>query len=222
MICNGVHGDINFTEALNQSCNVAFANIGLQLGRKKLTEQAEKMGFNSVIQCDRVNLAKSTFDVSHCDDVDLGWASIGQYTTLANPIQMMMACGGIANGGNAVQPYFIKSVRSSIGIPYQNGGFKKDKEMMSSSTAQQLSNMMHLDVVNKYGEDSFPGIKLAAKTGTAQIDNDIATSWFVGFTMDDKCPLAFSVVVEQGGAGMSTAGPIANKVLQSAYRNLKK
>lgn len=78
--------------------------------------------------------------------------------------------------------------------------------------------MMHLDVVNKYGEKNFPGITLAAKTGTAQIDGEPATSWFVGFTMDDACPLAFAVAIEKGGAGMSAAGPVANKVLQAAYQ----
>lgn len=221
VICNGVHGDVDFTQALNQSCNSAFTQIALQLGRKKLTEQAEKMGFNQVIEVDKVRLSRSSFDISDSTDANLGWAAIGQYTTLANPVQMMMACGAIANDGRAVTPYIVKSIRSPLGIPVYNASAKTGEPMMSASTARQLKKMMHLDVVNKYGEGNFPGITLAAKTGTAQIDGETATSWFVGFTMDDDCPLAFAVAIEKGGAGMSAAGPVANSVLQAAYKALR-
>ncbi len=219
VICNGMHGELNFTQALNQSCNSAFTQIALQLGKDALAEQAQKMGFNQVISIDKVNLSKSTFNVSDATRADLGWAAIGQYTTLANPMQMMMACGAIANGGRAVTPYFIDSITSPLGMSVYNGSTKTGDAMMSASTANQLAKMMHLDVVNKYGEKNFPGITLAAKTGTAQIDGEPATSWFVGFTMDDECPLAFAVAIEKGGAGMSAAGPVANKVLQAAYKS---
>lgn len=218
VICNGVHGDVNFTQALNQSCNSAFTQIALELGKEKLTAQAEKMGFNQVLEIDKVKLSKSAFNVSNATRADLGWAAIGQYTTLANPVQMMMACGAIANGGRAVTPYIVKTIRSPLGFPVYNASAKTGDAMMSAGTAKQLGKMMHLDVVNKYGEDNFPGITLAAKTGTAQIDGEAATSWFVGFTMDEKCPLAFAVAIEKGGAGMSAAGPVANKVLQAAYK----
>lgn len=59
VICNGVHGDVDFTQALNQSCNSAFTQIALQLGKEKLTAQAEKMGFNQVIEVDKVRLSKA-------------------------------------------------------------------------------------------------------------------------------------------------------------------
>ncbi|MBP9989755.1 MAG: penicillin-binding protein, partial [Ruminococcus sp.] len=79
--CNGVHYDVNFEEALNNSCNSAFADIALQLGGQRLTETAEKLGFNKSMSIDKINITKSTLDVSKANRVDLGWAGIGQYTT---------------------------------------------------------------------------------------------------------------------------------------------
>lgn len=73
VICNGVHGTIDFTQALNQSCNSAFAQIANELGSEKLTEQAEKMGFNGVQQIDRVTLSKSVLNLSGASKTDLGW-----------------------------------------------------------------------------------------------------------------------------------------------------
>lgn len=124
VICNGVHGELNFTQALNQSCNSAFTQIALQLGKDTLSAQAQKMGFNQTISLEKVNLSKSVFDVSSASRADLGWAAIGQYTTLANPMQMMIACGGIANGGRAVTPYFINSIKSPLGVSVYNGATK--------------------------------------------------------------------------------------------------
>ena len=78
---------------------------------------------------------------------------------------------------------------------------------------------MHYNVVSHYGGDeSFPGLRLCAKTGTAERGDGTNNSWFVGFLDDDRHPYAFVVMVEGGSFGITSAAPIANTLLQAAVK----
>ena len=93
---------------------------------------------------------------------------------------------------------------------------------MEAATAELLKQMMNFNVVDHYnGEENFPGLRLCAKTGTAELGDGNSHAWFVGFLADDKHPYAFVTLIERGGYGLSTAGPIANKVLQWAVENIE-
>ena len=93
---------------------------------------------------------------------------------------------------------------------------------MEASTAGRLKQMMNYNVVDHYnGEENFPGLKLCAKTGTAELGDGTSHAWFVGFLANDEHPFAFVTLVERGGYGLSTSGPIANNVLQWAVENIK-
>ena len=70
-----------------------------------------------------------------------------------------------------------------------------------------------------YGADNFPNLNICAKSGTAQTDaSAYDNAWFTGFLDDDYHPLAFVVLVEEGGYGSAVAGPVANTVLQQAIQ----
>lgn len=94
------HGTITFEQALNRSCNVAFAQIAIQLGAEKLTATAQQLGFNQAMKMDGINIAISKFDLTGADERGLGQAGVGQHTTLANPYHMLTIMGAIANGGH--------------------------------------------------------------------------------------------------------------------------
>ena len=215
VICNGVHGKQTFEEALNNSCNSAFAQITLELGREKLTQTANELGFNTADKMDKINIAKSIFDVSKTDNVDLGWAGIGQYTTLVNPCHMLTLMGSIANGGDAVKPYFVSESVDP------NGKFESicstqlsAKITLSPEIAKQMQKMMRSNVVNHYSDSTFPGLKMCGKTGTAELDSGESHSWFVGFSLRKDAPYAIVCVVENSGSGLAAAGPVVNKVMQ--------
>ena len=215
VICNGVHGEQTFEEALNNSCNSAFAQITLELGRDKLTATANELGFNNEEKMDKINLATSRFDVSKTDKVDLGWAGIGQYTTLVNPCHMLTLMGAIANGGEAVKPYFVNDMVNPNGKSTQIGTTQlSSKITLNSDIAKQLRKMMRSNVVNHYGDSTFPGLKMCGKTGTAELDTGESHSWFVGFSIREDCPYAIVCVVENSGSGLAAAGPVVNKVMQ--------
>ena len=127
--------------------------------------------------------------------------------------------GAIANGGVPVMPYFIESITSPAGLPLHFRLFKTGSRMMSRETADTLADMMRYTVTERYGESSFSGLKVCAKSGTAEVGTGIEPhSWFVGFVQDDTMPLAFVVVAENAGAGGGVSRRIANTVLQQAKK----
>ncbi len=87
---------------------------------------------------------------------------------------------------------------------------------MSRETADQLAQMMRDNVVNNYGEGALAGLELCAKSGTAENGSGAPHAWFAGFLRNEEYPLAFIVLVENGGSGSKTAGAVAKKVLAAA------
>ena len=214
------HGTVNFEQALNQSCNSAFAQIAIELGKDKLTSTVNQLGFGQVYYVGKTRLATSRFDISDAATVNIGWAGIGQYTTRVNPCHMLMIVGAIANGGSPVQPYYIKSINSPSG----NQTFKPSTTtlapMFAEGTALKLQKMLRSNVVNYYGDGKFRGLEMCGKTGTAEVSNEEGGksphAWFVGYSQREDLPLAIVVVVENGGGGSSVAIPVANKTMQKA------
>lgn len=205
--CPEVHGTVNFKEALADSCNVAFGQIALQLGSSTLQSYAEKAGFNFALKVDGIPTVAGKVDLSKAKGANLAWAGIGQYTDTANPLNFMAYVGAIANGGVRVDPRILTDSTSPTA------------QVLSAPTAKQLGDMMRNDVVSNYGDSRFKGLQLCAKTGTAQLaPGQKSDSWFAGYMARSDCPLAFVVVVEHGGWGISAASPIAGTVLQAAVK----
>lgn len=218
--CNGVHGTVTFEEALNQSCNSAFAEIAIELGKDKLTKTANELGFNTSETMGEIKLSKSTFDVSKAVSVDLGWAGIGQYTTLVNPCHLLTIMGAIANGGTAIKPYFVKSMVSPADVVTELGKTEVSKSItLDSDIADTVSDLMRSNVKNYYGDSRFPNLKMCGKSGTAQIDNGESHSWFVGFSQNPETPYAIVCVVENSGWGLKAAAPVVNTVMQKICKS---
>ncbi len=213
--CPSTHGTVTLKQALAKSCNITFAEISLELGGKTLQEYAEKAGFNESMKVDYIKTAIGKADMADAEGGDLAWAGIGQYTDTANPLSFMAYVGSIANDGVRITPCIIKKdkgVRSFL----PDFGLEK-KRILSKKTAQSLGEMMRNDVIEEYGERNFEGLELCAKSGTAEVGGDQKPhSWFVGFLDREDCPLAFVVVVENGGSGSKVAGAVAGKVLKTA------
>lgn len=215
--CMAAHGEIGFEEGMSQSCNIVFAELAMELGKDKMTEEAEKMGFGSAFTIDGVPTLASSYDVSKAEPRDLGWSGIGQYTDLVNPMHMNILMCAIANGGVYVNPYYIDSVKTPFGLPIYVGYGTPGERLLKTETASALKDIMRYTVETNYGDSMFPGLTVCAKTGTGEIGEDKnPNGWMTGFTLDSDCPLAFTVVVENSGFGMSQAGPIVQQLLQSA------
>ena len=215
VICNATHGKLSFEKAYNKSCNSVFAQLANELGKKKLTATAEKLGFNSSLSACGVNLSKSLFNVKGADKNELGWAGIGQHTVLANPCHLMMLTGAIANGGNAVTPKIVRNSTSEKLSELLGNISPLAQISIDTETASQMKKIMRSTVKNYYGDSRFPGLEMCGKTGTAEVDGKRPHAWFMGFSQKEDFPYAIVVMVENGGSASSVAIPVANKVLQA-------
>ncbi len=215
--CPSVHGKLNFEKAMNKSCNTVFAQIAIELGKEKLQAQADAMGLNSAFKLGRVTTTKGTFSLAGANDLDLGWASIGQYTTLTNPCNMITIMGAIANGGVGLSPFAVDRIVSPTKIVTQRGSISVSTVLsINPATAQKLKELLRSNVKNSYSDSRFPGLEMCGKTGTAQVQGGKEPhAWFAGFSQRADLPLAVVVVIENGGSGAGKAIPIANKVLQT-------
>lgn len=213
VICNNKsgHGKLSFEKALNVSCNSVFAELANELGKEKMTKTAKDLGFGSSVTVSKAQTKASYFDVSSSTKLDLGWAGIGQYTTLSNPCHMLMIVGAIANGGKAVIPYYVED---SSELSDEKGKINKNINL-SEENASKMKELLRSDVKNYYGDSKFPNLEMCGKTGSAEVSNGRSHAWFYGFSAREDFPYAIVVCLENGGTGYTNAIPVANRVMQA-------
>ncbi len=219
--CPKAHGTLSFDEALAKSCNCAFAELALELGAEALEEKALDIGLEKSWDIDGLHTASGRLDLSSGRKNDLAWAAVGQHTDLVNPCQYMIFMGAIANGGKAAEPYLVSKVKCGGVVRYKAKTARTEK-MLSASAARTLQRLMRSNVKTVYDPygTSFPGLEVCAKSGTAEGASEANTATFAGFIADENYPLAFVVVIEEGGAGSSACVPVLSKVLQACRTTL--
>lgn len=220
VICSGTHGKIDFKTAMNKSCNCAFAVIADELGAELLTATAQRLGFNgeNIVVSDKIKCAKSKLNLTESSALDIGWAGIGQYTTLINPCQMLTIISAIANNGTAVSPYIVSEIKNPEGEVVFFEKTSTAGERFDFSVAQSLNNILRSNVSNQYGDSYFPGMKMCGKTGTAEISDDKdknPNALFVGYSQLNDLPFSIIVVVEDSTSAIKNAVPIASKVMKT-------
>lgn len=202
----GVHGTVNLKQALADSCNCGFSKLAEQIGATTMRSYVKKCGLTTSYDIDGVHNAAGSFEFPSNATLNLAWAGIGQWKDQLNPCSMLVYMGAIANGGKAVEPKLIHTSVSTT---------KETDQMIESSTATKLQKLMRNNVTSEYGQYNFPGLKIYAKTGTAEVANQEPNAWFTGFIKNKNYPYAFIVCVEDSGYGSTYAAPVANKVLQA-------
>ena len=213
IICEGVHGTITLKQALAHSCNVAFGELAGKVGTKALMEYAEKLGLSESFGCDGIPVKAGTVDLKDADAGDLAWAGIGQYTDQVNALTFMRAMGRIAGGGTGAEPYLMAKITRGEKTAYE-AKTETSSRALKAETAAKLTEYLRNNVATIYGDGQFSGLNVCAKSGTAEHEGETADAMFAGFCVDENCPLAFVVFVENGGSGSAVAAPIAAKVLQ--------
>lgn len=214
IVCSGTHGEEHIDEAFANSCNVAFAQIAVELGAETLRHYTEKAGLTFSYSLDGLPTARGTFSWEDITDGALGWAGVGQYKNQINPCALMCYMGAIANGGRAAKPYLIKKTVSALGIPSLPKIHGKTGTLIAADTAEKVAALMANNVEKTYGASRFPNMDICAKSGTAEVgEGRQPHAWFTGFLRNEKTPYAFVVMVENGGGGSRVAGTVAGRVL---------
>ena len=208
--CLENHGEMNIYQAFAWSCNIAFADAATYAGADNMQKTSEKLGVTKSFDISGINTLSGYFDVEDANENQLAWAGVGQYTNMVNPTQMAILCGAIANGGVAKQPTYINSVGSAGSV-----------RLMSEDTAQKIQDIMRYTITDYYGDAMFEGLSVGAKTGTAEVgEGKEPNAWMVGYSTDEDYPLAFAVVVEEGGYGFYSAGPIARIAMIESAKSM--
>ena len=212
--CERAHGTLNLKNAFAQSCNCSFAQIALLIGPDKLSEYVQQFGILDTVSFDGVSSITGNFDLTDAGKLGLAWSAIGQYTDLINPVAFLRFLGAVAGGGEGAEPYLVERVTLAGEITYQASCEKTDR-IMSAELAQTLREYMRNNVISIYGDGNFAGLPVCAKSGTSELGGGLKpNAMFAGFVDDHRYPLAFIVVVENGGYGASTCVPILSQVLQ--------
>lgn len=218
--CGGTQ--ITISQALNVSCNTAFANLGLQLGQDKLRAQAQKFGFNQRHLSD-LGAAASQFP-DDLNGAELALSSIGQFDVAASPLQMAMVTAAIANDGVLMDPYLVNTVRGPDLQPISTHKPTETGTAMSPENARLLKQMMVGVVTDGTGgRAAIEGFTVGGKTGTAQSDPKRKPfAWFTSFAEVDGKQVAVAVMIEDADierndiSGGRLAAPIARDVMKAA------
>lgn len=217
--CPHVHGEMDLYGAFANSCNCVYAQLAMELGGETLEKYAEEAGLLDAIAVSGLATAEGNFTIG--ESYELGWSGVGQFHDMVNPCTMLTLMGSIAKEGAPALPRLIHKERSVNGIPHLVPGRKLGDATFDKKTCQTLKEMMANNVAVTYGQSNFSDLKICAKSGTAEVESGAQPhAWFAGFLDDAEHPLAFVVLVENGGSGASVAGNIASQVLQQAVSKM--
>ncbi|MEO7979439.1 MAG: penicillin-binding protein 2 [Sporichthyaceae bacterium] len=217
-------GEATLTVALENSCNVSFGAVGLDLGADALQAQARKFGFDTAYEVPMRSVA-SHFP-ENINPPQTAQSAIGQFDVRATPLQMAMVAAAIANRGVVMAPYLVQEVRGPKLEVLNTTKPRAIGEAVSPQTASALTQMMRKVVEQGTGTNGqIPGVAVAGKTGTAQQGGGRTPhAWFVSFAPADTDPkVAVAVIVEDGAnapeiSGNGLAAPIAQAVMRAVLK----
>ncbi len=218
---HGPHGEITMSEALAHSCNIAFIEMGLEIGGDSIIEYATKMGLGEKTELypsPHENWERKYGSMPSYEELlspaGIANAVLGHYQVKATPLQIAQLFAVIANDGKLVSPRVVMELNTSKGVTVQRFHPDRGRTVLLPSTAKQLKLMM--TGVTRFGTGQaavVEGYATAGKTGTVQT----GSSWFAGFT-PVEFPTAVVVVFmdESKGQGYNAAfvyGKITDEIM---------
>lgn len=163
------HGTQNFVEAISNSCNPAFIQIGQMLGAGKFRQYYQGFGFSDKTGIDLPGEAEDSFwKEGKMGGVDLAVASFGQNFTIT-PIQMITACAAVSNGGYVVQPHVVSKITDSKGNVIKTVDKKIKRQVISDDTSKKMNEYLEYNTERQGAAAGYiSGYKVAGKTGTTE------------------------------------------------------
>ena len=183
------HGTQTLAEAVQNSCNPAFIQIGQKLGIDNFYDYFEAFGLTEQTGIDlpgEASAAGNIWDRDKMSGVDLAVASFGQRFTVT-PIQMITAFAATINGGNLMQPYVVQSISSKDGTVVENTEPTAVRQVISQQTSQRVVRILESVVSEGTGSNAYvAGYRIGGKTGSSQTDEEGRTIVsFMGFAPAD-------------------------------------
>lgn len=219
-VCGGV-----ILQTLPQSCDTAFAQLGMALGGQSLTAEAQAFGFNQRIPLDLPGVGLSTFPSGAAfnhNPPSQAYSAFGQQNVVATALQMALVADGIANRGVIMTPHVMQQIRDSGGNLITTYTPKPWLTATNPLTATVVTTLMRGVVQSGTAAGVFPDQwNVAAKTGTAETgpQNSLTNDWMIAFAPANDPKVAVAVVIPNQGpsqTGASTSGPPTREILGDA------
>lgn len=226
------HGSQTLREAMNNSCNIAFINMGRQLGKEKFYDYIKAFGFGQRTEVDLLGeergIIPSSPDV--IKEVNLATMSYGHGVAIT-PIQLANAVSAMSNGGYLMKPRLVKELVDFEGNVVTTFQPEVKKQVISKETSDTLLSLMETVVSEGSGSRAkVPGYRVGGKTGTALkiIDGRYAQgkyiASFVGVAPIDDPQLVILVNVDEPSGtyyGGTVAAPVAQSILEETFNYLE-
>lgn len=212
----GGHGQENLVDAIKDSCNVYFFNVGLIVGPEDIVKYARLFGLGRPTGVDLPGEAEGLIPDPAWKERRLSerWyrgdtvnLSIGQGYVLATPIQVAVAYAALANGGFLVRP----RVWSGRGVERVSLG------LSSRSVLEVRKGLLEAVRSGTARRAASSYVSVAGKTGTAQNPHGKEHTWFVGFAPADDPKVVVVVMVEHGESAAMAAAPRAKQVFDYLF-----
>ncbi len=225
--CWKAHGELNLYDAIVQSCDVYFYQLGLKIGINDFSEYVKKTMFTRETGIDLYEENSGLFPDEKYLNKKYGknaWGlgqianiAIGQGDILVTPIQIALFTNSIINDGEILKPHIVDSVKIDNEIIYKFQKVKTGELPFDKNYFKIIKNAMR-DIVNTDKGTAFNIILkkhiLAGKTGTAENPHGEPHSWFTGFYPFEDPEIIITVIVENGGHGSESAGKIVKKITE--------
>lgn len=213
--CLGVHEDLNVYSALKKSCNVFFYDVGRRVTIDTIGVYADLFGLGSktgieISETSGIMSGKEEYLLNHgtswVDGLTIQ-ASIGQCDSMFSPLQLATYCATIANDGVRLQTHLLSKVTDYSGeniIKEYSPVVKKNIDISPDALKIVQYSM---STVSEQGGTAYSvfgdyGIKIAAKTGTAEVPGHTDNTVFIAYAPYDNPEIAVAVVIEYGKDGL--------------------
>ncbi len=217
------HGELDMLDAMKESCNPYFIEIGLKVGGEKLLTMAEKFGFGRGFSlADGIYTANGSLPQRSelINPAEVANLSFGQGKLTATPVQIAQMVSIIANGGYYVTPKLVLGTTKDGKITDKFAVIPKERVISNLTAAQIQSFLIHCVMVAD-GQNAKPQKTTAGgKTATAQtgryVDGEEKEhGWFAGFFPAVNPEYVVVVLCEDAGFGNNTASPVFSKIADS-------
>ena len=167
------HGEQTLADAVQNSCNPAFIQIGLNMGISNFEYYFEAFGFTDKTGIDLPGEANSIYYNNGMTEINLASSSFGQ-TFKVTPIQLVSAVSAAVNGGNLYKPYLVQRVISEDGSIVEEYEPTLVRQVISEQTSKTVVEILETVVSDGSGRTAaVPGYRIGGKTGTSEKLDDV-------------------------------------------------
>lgn len=210
------HGRINVSQAITDSCNYFFYEVGRLTGIRTLDSYASQFGLGQSTGIEIGDSSGVLASPEWAESHDQEWtdgqtitAAIGQSYNLFTPLQLANYVATLVGGGDHYQAHLLKNVKAydNSRLLYMYDDNPINTVEMSDTTLSSVTRGMHELTVSGSVAYAFENcvVSAGAKTGSAQVGTDIANGVFVAYAPYEKPEIAVAIVIEKGGSGAALA-----------------